>query len=76
MTPHTPLLRKLIRAIRHAAAPHADGLNRRQFLGKSAAALAVAMATGGAGSAAVPKEPIAILGGGAEIGRASCRERV
>jgi len=65
MTPHTPLLRKLIRAIRHAAAPHANGLSRRQFLGKSAAALAVAMATGGAGRAAVPKEPIAILGGGA-----------
>ena len=65
MTPHTPLLRKLIRSIRNAAAPHADGLSRRQFLGKSAAALTVTMLAAGSGRAAVPKEPIAILGAGA-----------
>jgi monoamine oxidase len=64
MTPHTPLLRKLIEIIRRAAAPHAGGLSRREFLGKSAAAISGAMLAAGASQAAVPKEPIAILGAG------------
>ena len=65
MTPHTPLLRKLIRAIRQAAAPHADGLSRRQFLGQSAVAITATMFAANAGRAAVPTEPVAILGAGA-----------
>lgn len=65
MTPHTPLLRKLIRTIRQAAAPHADGLNRRQFLCKSAATVTATLLAAGASHAAVSKEPIAILGAGA-----------
>jgi monoamine oxidase len=65
MTPHTPLLRKLIRALRHAAAPHSDHLSRRQFLGKSAAALTATLLAGETARAAAPKEPVAILGAGA-----------
>jgi monoamine oxidase len=64
MTAHTPLLRKLIEIIRRAAAPHAGGLTRREFLGKSAVAISGAMLAAGATDAAVPKEPIAILGAG------------
>jgi monoamine oxidase len=64
MTPHTPLLRKLIRALRTATAPHTDGLSRRQFLGKSAAAVTATMLAAGAGRAAVPADPVAILGAG------------
>ncbi len=65
MTPHTPLLRKLIHAIRQAAAPHSQGMDRRQFLSKSAAALTVSALAAGASYGEVPKEPIAILGAGA-----------
>ena len=65
MTPHTPLLRKLIRTIRHAAASHPDGLSRRQFLDRSAAALAGTFLAGRVAHGAVPKEPVAILGAGA-----------
>ena len=64
MTPHTPLLRNLIRAIRCAAVSHSDGLTRRKFLGKSAAALVVSALVSDASRAAVPKEPIAIIGAG------------
>ena len=65
MTPHTPLLRKLIRALRQAAAPHTGGLSRRQFLGQSAAAATAALLATGTSRAAVPTEPIGILGAGA-----------
>ena len=65
MTPHTPLLRTLIRAIHRAAAPHGEGLSRREFLGKSAVTLAATMLAGGVARAVVSKEPVAILGAGA-----------
>ncbi len=65
MTPHTSLLRKIIHTIRRAATPHLVGLTRRQFLGKSAAALAVTVLASAPSGAVVPKEPIAILGAGA-----------
>ena len=65
MTPHTPLLRRLVAVIRRAASSQADGLSRRQFLGKSASALAATLLAAGTGNARVPKEPIAILGAGA-----------
>jgi monoamine oxidase len=65
MTPRTPLLRRLVRALRRAAALHTDQLSRRQFLGKSAAAVTASLLATAASRAAVPKEPIAILGAGA-----------
>ncbi len=64
MTPHTPLLRKLIRALRQSAAPHAAGLSRRQFLGRSAAAVTATLLAAGASRAAAPKAPVAIIGAG------------
>lgn len=65
MTPHTPLLRQLIRALRRSAAAHTEGVTRRQFLGKSAAAITATLLASGTSRAAIPKEPIAILGAGA-----------
>lgn len=65
MTPHTPLLRKLIHLIRRAAASQADGLSRREFLGKSAAAVAATLLAGGTANARVPRESVAIIGAGA-----------
>ncbi len=65
MTPHTPLLRTLILALRRAAEPHVEGLSRRDFLGKSAAVVAGAMLMPHVGEAAGAKEPVAIIGAGA-----------
>jgi monoamine oxidase len=67
LTPHTPLLRKLIRVIRRSSASPMDGLSRRQFLAKSALGLAgtlFAAGTACAGDPAVPEESIAIIGAG------------
>ncbi len=65
MTPHTPLLRKLIRAIRRAASVQTVALSRREFLGKTAIALAATALAAGAANARILREPIAILGAGA-----------
>ncbi|MEO6739269.1 MAG: NAD(P)/FAD-dependent oxidoreductase [Chthoniobacteraceae bacterium] len=65
MTPHTPLLRRLISIVRRAAAPPADGLSRREFLGKSAAAVVATLLAAETSHARVPQEPIAIIGAGA-----------
>ena len=65
MTPHTPLLHRLIGVIRRAASSQAHGLSRREFLGKSAVAAAATLLATGSGHAKVPEEPIAIIGAGA-----------
>jgi len=68
LTPHTSLLRKLIRVLRRTSAPQPGGLSRRQFLAKSAVGLAgtvVAAGTGCVGLPKAPEETIAILGAGA-----------
>jgi monoamine oxidase len=68
LTPHTPLLRKLIRVLRRASVPQPDGLSRREFLAKSAVGLAgtlIAAGTGCVGIPRVPEKTVAILGAGA-----------
>ncbi len=64
MTPHTPLLRKLIGLLRRAA-PRAEGMSRRDFLGASAVAAAATLLAADTADARVPKAPVAILGAGA-----------
>ena len=68
LTPHTPLLRKLVRVLRRASVPQPDGLSRRQFLAKSAVGLTATLVAAGTGCVGLPrvsKETIAILGAGA-----------
>ena len=68
LTPHTPLLRKLIRVLRRTSIPQPAGLSRRQFLAKSAVGLTATVFAAGTGCVAMPrapKEAVAILGAGA-----------
>jgi len=67
-TPHTPILRRLIRVLRSASVPQPDGLSRRQFLAKSAVGVAATLVATGTGCEAVPRNSqatVAIVGAGA-----------
>lgn len=68
LTPHTPLLLKLIRVIRRAPVSPPNGLSRRQFLAKSAVGLTATLVTAGTGCIGIPRVPeetVTILGAGA-----------
>ena len=67
-SPHTPLLRKLIRVLRSSSVPKPNGLSRREFLAKSAVGLTATLFAAGTGCVVIPsnsKETVAIIGAGA-----------